>query len=147
MVWKLPSAISRVMRKNFPDAQKLSGWQCHDATMVFGPLARPPPWRSPVHYLCCHLVNYLLDHLLLSKKSLCPKYSYSGTLSTIFSSLTTMSNTSIASWSTPPRRCVDNFDTFSSCQQHWVFFSQLPTGMMSCSSCKQHWHVIDYWQI
>ena len=37
-VWKLPSAISRVMRKNFPDGQKLSGWQCHDATMVFGPL-------------------------------------------------------------------------------------------------------------
>ena len=32
------------MRKNFPDAQnfpdarKLSGWQRHDATMVFGPL-------------------------------------------------------------------------------------------------------------
>ena len=37
-VWKLPSAISRVTRKNFPDAQKLSGWQCHDATMVFVPL-------------------------------------------------------------------------------------------------------------
>ena len=25
-------------RKNIPDAQKLSGWQCHDATMVFVPL-------------------------------------------------------------------------------------------------------------
>ena len=37
-IWKLPSAISRVTRKNFPDAQKLSGWQCHDATMVFAPL-------------------------------------------------------------------------------------------------------------
>ena len=41
---KLPSAMSRVMRKNFPDAQnfpdarKLSGWQRHDATMVFVPL-------------------------------------------------------------------------------------------------------------
>ena len=37
-VLELPSAISRVTRKNFPDAQKLSGWQCHDAMMVFGPL-------------------------------------------------------------------------------------------------------------
>ena len=36
-----PSAISRVMRKNFRDAQKLSGWQCHDATMVFVPLHVP----------------------------------------------------------------------------------------------------------
>jgi len=35
---KLPSAISRVTCKNFPNAQKLSGWQCHDATMVFVPL-------------------------------------------------------------------------------------------------------------
>ena len=25
-------------RKNFPDAQKLSGWQCHRATGVFGTL-------------------------------------------------------------------------------------------------------------
>ena len=25
-------------RKNFPDAQKLSGWQCHRATRVFGTL-------------------------------------------------------------------------------------------------------------
>ena len=37
-IWKLPSEISRVTRKNFTDAQKLSGWQCHDATMVFVPL-------------------------------------------------------------------------------------------------------------
>ena len=37
-VRKLPSAILRVTRKNFPDAQKLSGWQCHPATQVFGPL-------------------------------------------------------------------------------------------------------------
>ena len=37
-VWKLLSAISRVMRKNFPNEQNFSGWQCHDATMVFGPL-------------------------------------------------------------------------------------------------------------
>ena len=37
-VRKLPSAISGVTRKNFPDAQKLSGWQCHPATQVFGPL-------------------------------------------------------------------------------------------------------------
>ena len=36
---KLPSAISMVTRKNFPDTQKLSGWQCHDATMVFVPLS------------------------------------------------------------------------------------------------------------
>ena len=35
---KRSSAISRVTRKNFPDAQKHSGWQCHDATMVFMPL-------------------------------------------------------------------------------------------------------------
>ena len=39
-VLELPSAISRVTRKNFPDAQKLSGWQCHDAMMVFGTLPR-----------------------------------------------------------------------------------------------------------
>ena len=39
-VRKLPSAILRVTRKNFPDAQKLSGWQCHPATQVFGPLPR-----------------------------------------------------------------------------------------------------------
>ena len=37
-VRKLLSAILRVTRKNFPDAQKLSGWQCHPATQVFGPL-------------------------------------------------------------------------------------------------------------
>ena len=37
-VHKLPSTFLRVTRKNFPDARKLSGWQCHDATMVFGPL-------------------------------------------------------------------------------------------------------------
>ena len=37
-VRKLLSAILRVTRKNFPDAQKLSGWQCHDATIVFRPL-------------------------------------------------------------------------------------------------------------
>ena len=30
MVRKHLSAISRVTRKNFPDAQKLFGWQCHD---------------------------------------------------------------------------------------------------------------------
>ena len=30
-VRKLLSAILRVTRKNFPDAQKLSGWQCHPA--------------------------------------------------------------------------------------------------------------------
>ena len=35
---KLPSAILSVTRKNFPDAQKISGWQCHPATQVFGPL-------------------------------------------------------------------------------------------------------------
>ena len=37
-VRKLLSAILRVTRKNFPDAQKLSGWQCHPATQVFGTL-------------------------------------------------------------------------------------------------------------
>jgi len=36
---KLPSAISRVTRRTFPDAKKLSGWQCHDATVVFVPLS------------------------------------------------------------------------------------------------------------
>ena len=45
-VWKLPSAISRVTRKNFPDAQKLSGWQCHDATMVFVPLGNAEGRRA-----------------------------------------------------------------------------------------------------
>ena len=40
-VRKLPSAILRVTRKNFPGAQKLSGWQCHPATQVFGPLTCP----------------------------------------------------------------------------------------------------------
>ena len=38
MVRKLPGAISRVTHKKFLDAQKLSGWQCHDATTVFVPL-------------------------------------------------------------------------------------------------------------
>merc|ERR1711994_634826 len=37
-VLKLPIAISGVTRKNFPDTQKLSGWQCHPTTQVFGPL-------------------------------------------------------------------------------------------------------------
>merc|ERR1712067_77774 len=39
-VRKLLSAILRVTRKNFPDAQKLSGWQCHPATQVFGTLGK-----------------------------------------------------------------------------------------------------------
>ena len=38
-VWKFPTAISRFMRKNFLEAQKLSGRQCHDAMIVFGPLS------------------------------------------------------------------------------------------------------------
>ena len=42
-VRKLPSAILRVMRKNFPKAQKLSGWQRHPATQVFG------LWPGPQH--------------------------------------------------------------------------------------------------
>ena len=37
-VQKLSSAISRVTRKNFPDAQKLSSRQCRYADEVFGPL-------------------------------------------------------------------------------------------------------------
>ena len=43
-VRKLLSAILRVTRKNFPDAQKLSGWQCHPATQVFGTLALTTTW-------------------------------------------------------------------------------------------------------
>ena len=52
MVWKLPSAISRVTRKNFPDAQKLSGWQCHPATQVFGPLT-----KTHFHFVLHRLVK------------------------------------------------------------------------------------------
>ena len=48
-VRKLLSAILRVTRKNFPDAQKLSGWQCHPATQVFGTLAPAP---GPLKCFC-----------------------------------------------------------------------------------------------
>ena len=35
-VRKIPIAISGFTRKIFPNAQKLSGWQCQPATQVFG---------------------------------------------------------------------------------------------------------------
>ena len=44
VIWKLPSAISRVTGENFTDALKLSEWECQDATMVFVPL----PLTSPL---------------------------------------------------------------------------------------------------
>ena len=49
-VRKLLSAILRVTRKNFPDAQKLSGWQCHPATQFFGtlPLTSCDPAGPPL---------------------------------------------------------------------------------------------------
>ena len=62
---KLPSAISMVTRKNFPDTQKLSGWQCHDAMMVFGPLGLPYPYD----FFC----EYSLDGVFLSQ---CVKISF-----------------------------------------------------------------------
>ena len=54
-VRKLPSAISGVTRKNFPDAQKLSGWQCHHATQVFKPLQVDPLLNNP----------FFLEHIIL----------------------------------------------------------------------------------
>ena len=37
-------------RKNFPDAQKLSRWQCHHETWVFLTLLKPPP-KPPKRHL------------------------------------------------------------------------------------------------
>jgi len=33
-------------RKNFPDAQKLSGWQCQRANDVFGTLKKDPIYKG-----------------------------------------------------------------------------------------------------
>ena len=48
--------LSRNMRKNFLDMQKLPGWQCHDETMVFGPLLIGLEMRECL-WSCCSNQN------------------------------------------------------------------------------------------
>ena len=48
--------LSRNMRKNFLDMQKLPGWQCHDDTMVFGPLLIGLEMRECL-WSCCSNQN------------------------------------------------------------------------------------------
>ena len=67
---KLPTAISRVTRKNFPDAQILSRWQCHDATMVFVPLQSlglPLILGWPNHIEVASVINWTQGAWLRSK--------------------------------------------------------------------------------
>ena len=53
-VRNLPSVISRVTCKNFPDVLNLSVWQCHDAMMVSTPLmtvlGKMVHWYVVLHY-------------------------------------------------------------------------------------------------